>query len=102
MPLKKILIVNNSSVDQQFVRELFSNGLTSAMRQPSPAGWTFSGPSIKRKDRPATLYRRRVVGRSVQNPSSRARASTTRRSASSESRNPSRSDCRAAASTCLT
>ena len=42
MPLKKILIVNNSSVDQQFVRELFSNGLTSAMRQPSPAGWTFS------------------------------------------------------------
>jgi len=43
MRLKKILIVNNSSVDQQFVRELFSNGLTSAMRQPSPAGWTFSG-----------------------------------------------------------
>jgi hypothetical protein len=43
MPLKKILIVNNSSVDQQLVRELFSNGLTSAMRQPSPAGWKFSG-----------------------------------------------------------
>lgn len=43
MPLKKILIVNNSSVDQKFVRDLFANGLTSAMRQPSPAGWTFSG-----------------------------------------------------------
>ncbi len=43
MPLKKILIVNNSSVDQQFVRELFANGLTSAMRHPSPAGWKFSG-----------------------------------------------------------
>ena len=39
----KVLIVNNSSVDQQFVRKLFSNGLTSAMRQPSPAGWKFSG-----------------------------------------------------------
>jgi hypothetical protein len=43
MLLKKMLIVNNSSVDQQFVRDLFSNGLTSAMRQPSPAGWKFSG-----------------------------------------------------------
>ena len=42
MPLKKILIVNNSSVNQQFVRELFSNWLTSALRQPSPAGWKFS------------------------------------------------------------
>ena len=43
MLLKKMLIVNNSSVDQQFVRDLFSKGLTSAMRQPSPAGWKFAG-----------------------------------------------------------
>jgi len=50
MLLNKILIVDNSSVDQQFVRKLFSNGLTSAMRQPGPAGWKFSAGVLTQRD----------------------------------------------------
>jgi hypothetical protein len=43
MALKKILVVNDSSIDRQFLLGLFSKGVTSALRQPSPARWHLSG-----------------------------------------------------------
>ena len=43
MALKKILIVNNSTIDRQFLLGLFSSGMTSALRRPSPAHWQLSG-----------------------------------------------------------
>jgi len=40
---KKILVVNDSCIDRQFLLGLFSNGMTSALRRPSPALWQLSG-----------------------------------------------------------
>jgi hypothetical protein len=50
MPLKKIFVVNNAPVDQQFLRGLFSSGITSALRKPSPARWAFSGGTLVQRD----------------------------------------------------
>ena len=41
--MPKILVVNNSSIDRQFLLSLFSSGMTSALRRPSPARWQLSG-----------------------------------------------------------
>jgi len=43
MALKKILVVNDSSIDRQFLLGLFSSGITSALRRASPARWKLSG-----------------------------------------------------------
>ena len=40
---KKIIAVNDSSIDRQFLLGLFSKGMTSALRRPSPARWQLSG-----------------------------------------------------------
>jgi hypothetical protein len=50
MPLKKIFIVNNSPVDLQSLRGLFSSGITSTLRRPSPARWGFSGGTLVQRD----------------------------------------------------
>jgi hypothetical protein len=40
---KNILVVNHVSIDRQFLLGLFSKGMTSALRRPSPARWQLSG-----------------------------------------------------------
>jgi len=43
---KKTLIVNASSIDRQFLLGLFSSGMTSALRRPSPARWQLSDGTL--------------------------------------------------------